>query len=75
MKVLLFGMLTEVIGANRIEIENCSNVDTLKIKLMNNFPLLEKYKFTLAVNNQIITESIELNEHDTIALLPPFAGG
>lgn len=43
--------------------------------------LLEKYEglsqqsYAIAVNKKIITDNLKLSDNDTIALLPPFAGG
>ena len=36
-------------------------------------PILEACRF--AVNNEFVPEDYKLNEHDTIAVLPPASGG
>jgi len=74
MKVLLFGVLADVVGKPVIESE-ASELDDLKKNLLSEFPELKKYKFQFAVNKEKVEKNISLNAEDEIALLPPFAGG
>lgn len=74
-KVMLFGSLIDAAGTNHVEIKNISDVDTLKSKLLNDFPKLGKYKFVVAIYKQVVNGNAKLNNGDTVALLPPFAGG
>lgn len=74
-KAILFGSLIDAIGKNQIEINNVSDIDSLKAKLLLDFPILRNYKFAIAIHNQIVKDNIKLTNGDTVALLPPFAGG
>lgn len=74
MNVLLFGVLTDVIGKSKINIE-AKDIDSLKNKLFREFPDLNKYKFQFAVNKEKVDTNVLLNDTDEIALLPPYAGG
>ena len=74
MKVLLFGVLAEVVGKSKLEITS-GDIDSLKRDLLKEFPELNKYRFQIAVNKEKEEKNILLNEADEIALLPPYAGG
>lgn len=73
--ILFFGMLAEVTGTDKVEVENLSDTDTLIDYLIKKYPLLKNKTYRIAVNKKLITGKEALNEGDTIALLPPFAGG
>lgn len=76
-KVMLFGSLVDATGTSQIEIKvnEASDVDSLKSKLLNDFPKLSKYNFVVAVYKQVVNGNAKLNNGDMVALLPPFAGG
>ena len=74
-KVIFFGSIAEVIGRNQIEMDTVSDVDSLKLKLVKDFPKLSECKFVIAVNKTIVSGNYKFNNADTVALLPPFAGG
>jgi len=42
---------------------------------MDDFPSLSQYTFQFAVNKEKVNDNVSLNDHDEVALLPPFAGG
>ena len=73
--VLLFGSLAEAVGRSQLQIKNVLDTETLKSKLLGEFPKLEKYKFVIAVCKHVVKANTILHEGDTVALLPPFAGG
>lgn len=73
--VLLFGSLAEATGKSQLEIKNVLDTETLRSKLLGEFPKLEKYKFVIAVCKHVVKVNTILHEGDTVALLPPFAGG
>lgn len=75
MKILLFGVLADVVGESVIEMETINDVDTLKRNVLSKYPLLNNYNFMIAVNKGKIENNISIKEGDEIALLPPFAGG
>jgi len=74
MKILLFGVLTDVVGKSKLDV-NATDINSLKEILLNEFPDLNKYKFQFAVNKEKVERNIRLSEGDEVALLPPFAGG
>ena len=74
MNVLLFGVLADVTGKTEVEIK-AIDTDSLKKDLLTQFPLLNQYRFQLAVNKEKIKNNVSLSEADEVALLPPFAGG
>ncbi len=73
--VLFFGSLADATGKSRLEINNVSDTETLRSKLLRDFPKLEKYKFVIAVCKHVVKANTTLHEGDTVAFLPPFAGG
>ncbi len=73
--ILFFGMLAEATGIDKTEIKNVNDSDTLIDYLKKQYPLLKNKTYRVAVNKKLITGKEVLNEGDTIALLPPFAGG
>ena len=74
MNVLLFGVLADVTGKSEVEIK-AMDTDSLKKDLLIQFPMLNQYRFQLAVNKEKIRNNVALSEADEVALLPPFAGG
>ncbi|MFC5285329.1 MoaD/ThiS family protein [Pedobacter alpinus] len=50
-------------------------VENLVKNLLQQYNNLSKTSFIVAVNTSIATNDLALNNNDTIALLPPFAGG
>jgi molybdopterin converting factor small subunit len=77
LKLLFFGALTDVVS-NKQQIVD--GIDTKDVKTLDSFlklkyPVLNSYKYKIAVNQQIINENKLLNDGDEIAFLPPFAGG
>ena len=73
--LLIFGQLTEIIGASKLILKDIVDTDSMIHKLHLEFPELGKSNYRIAVDNIIISESKELNNNSTVALLPPFSGG
>ncbi len=74
-RVLLFGQLTDICGAEQVETELFQDTDTLIENLKEQYPALQTATFTIAVNNKQIQGKHPLQDHDVVALLPPFSGG
>ena len=74
-RILFFGVLSEVAGKQGEEISFSGDLAALVVLLKQNYPALNDYQFSVAINQDISTESKELSPGDEIALLPPFTGG
>ena len=73
--VLFFGMAAEAAGKKTATISNILDTNSLKTILLRDYPLLNKFSFSLAVEKKIINSNTRLKEGDAIAVLPPFSGG
>lgn len=74
-KVIAFGYIADILGKNPLELEDISDTDMLKSKLYAEYPDLKRREYKIAVNQQIISKDISLDENSEVVLLPPFAGG
>ncbi len=80
MKILYFGMISEITGkaletVDTPNFELMQNVDQIRMKLQEMYPELSKVSFSIAINQQLESGDIKLTNQSEIALLPPFAGG
>jgi molybdopterin synthase sulfur carrier subunit len=74
-KVLFFGVISEITGTNLKVYREVESVGDLKLRIQDDFPEVVHYNFRIALNNEILNTDVPLNDGDEIALLPPFAGG
>ncbi|MEZ4999810.1 MAG: MoaD/ThiS family protein [Bacteroidales bacterium] len=74
-KILLFGVLAEEAGAERIELETGSDLDGLRSQVEKLYPPFSRYDYRLSVNRTLVQGNIALSDGDEVAFLPPFAGG
>ncbi len=74
-KVLFFGVLSEVTGTSLKFYDNVKSIEGLKLRIYDDYPEVVHYNFLISLNNEIIHSDAEFNDGDEIALLPPFAGG
>lgn len=72
--VIVFGSLTEIFGANTVEVEASTSKELIS-QLEKDYPTLADKSYAMAVNHQMISEDTRLNSGDEVALLPPFSGG
>jgi len=75
MTVHLFGNLADLTEKEHIDIDYPATTDKLVESLIALYPELTNHKFRVAVNQELIYETRELQPDDEIALLPPFSGG
>ncbi len=75
MKILFFGILSEIAKANELQINDFGTLNEVKEYLFQNYPDLSNKTFQFAVNQRITNNNIVLKPSDVIACLPPFAGG
>jgi len=73
-----FGLIADITNINeelfRLEKSDYTTNDLMQ-QLHEKYTDLQNVSFTIAVNKSITTTEMILNNNDTIALLPPFAGG
>jgi molybdopterin synthase sulfur carrier subunit len=74
-KVLFFGVLTEVTGTNCKHYKEVKSIADLKFRIEDDFPEIAHYDFRISLNNEIINNDPSLSNGDEVALMPPFAGG
>jgi molybdopterin synthase sulfur carrier subunit len=74
-KVLFFGVLTEVTGTDCKHYRDLGSTGDLRLRLEDDFPEVANYNFRISLNNEIINEDRPLHNGDEVALMPPFAGG
>jgi molybdopterin synthase sulfur carrier subunit len=74
-KVLFFGVLSEITGSGVKFYGDVKSVEHLKLRINDDFPELEHYKFKVSLNNELINGDSLLKNGDEVAFLPPFAGG
>ncbi len=74
-QIKIFGQLAEITGNNELHLQNVSDTDSLRKKLVSDYSKLQHCSFVIAVDKKIVTENLPLNAGDVVALLPPFAGG
>lgn len=74
-KVLFFGVLSEVAGTGIKFYDEVKSIEHLKQRVADDFPEIIHYKFKISLNNELISDDAELKYNDEVAFLPPFAGG
>lgn len=76
-KVKAFGITKDILGGKEMVVDvEGRTVAELRQFLTAKYPSLTRLRSLLiAVNNNYAEETIELNETDEIALIPPVSGG
>ncbi len=74
MQVLLFGLIAEAAGTDRIEL-NATSTQELRELLVARIPEMKGLSYSIAVDRSLVHEDIALSGTEEIAVLPPFAGG
>lgn len=75
MKLLYFGILSELAGKQTEEITLEGTVKDLRLFLNSTYPSFSSQNFQVAMNQKIVTDQAILEPESEVALLPPFAGG
>lgn len=74
-QVIVFGQLTDIMGHNPVTIDSAADTSDLIEQLNQRYPALVNKPYIIAVDKQIVTGHTALSGNNTVALLPPFAGG
>lgn len=74
-KIIIFGQLTDITGTANLVLTDVSDTDTLIKELNRKYPSFVNTKYMIAVDKKVITENVIIDQHNTIALMPPFSGG
>ena len=74
-KILAFGQIADILDKSSLTFSDVKNTDSLIANLTETFPELSSLKYSIAVNQKLVHTNSELNDNDTVALLPPFSGG
>ena len=77
-KIELFGITREIVGASRIgfELPSPATVHVLLEQLRKRYPRLQGLSsLAVAVNSEYAAQDVVLAENDEIALIPPVSGG
>ena len=73
--VILFGALADVAGKSKLMINDCEDTQSLKCKVIQEFPALNNSEFLISVNKKLVRHNQKLKWGNEVAFLPPFAGG
>lgn len=73
--VLAFGQIADIIGQSTINYSTPTTLLAFKTNIENDYPLLAKIAYRIAINKKLVVEDSTLTEADELALLPPFSGG
>jgi molybdopterin synthase sulfur carrier subunit len=75
MKVLYFGVLSEITGKTEEEIGFNGTVEELRKQMESQYEGFVKQQYQIAVNQNIAQDSATLSGAEEVAFLPPFTGG
>jgi molybdopterin synthase sulfur carrier subunit len=73
-QVVVFGQLTDIMGSG-VTVEDVTDTSELIHRLNERYPALANAPYIIAVDKQIVNGNTVLTGNNTVALLPPFAGG
>jgi molybdopterin converting factor subunit 1 len=77
-KLLLFGITSDLLATSSLELELPSNstIQQLKDNLLKTYSQLENIdSYAIAVNEEYASNEMVVKENDVIAIIPPVSGG
>jgi len=74
-QVIVFGQLQDIMGHHPVTIDEVADTSALVQQLNKRYPALVNAPYIIAVDKQIVNGNTPLTGNNTVALLPPFAGG
>ena len=81
MKIIYFAWIRDITNFNEelINSDEIKNLDHLKKYIISKYPDLKKHLdqeiLRFAVNQEYVSENIDLKKNDEIAVFPPVSGG
>lgn len=73
--VIFFGSLADLIGKSKLVVNGCTDILSVKEKVISEYPQLKDCVFLISVNRKLVKNNLALEEGNEVAFLPPFAGG
>jgi molybdopterin converting factor small subunit len=71
----IFGQLKDIVGSDRIELDDVNDTDVLIAALKEKYPKIGNSSFAISVDRKIVKGKVALGHESEVALLPPFSGG
>ena len=75
MKLLYFGILSELAGQTEEEIQFVGSLQELRKQIVHKYAGFEEHPFQIAINQKIAQDELQLAGSEEVAFLPPFTGG
>lgn len=77
-KVLLFGIVKDIVGENTIDLDLDSTISVKDFQqiIQNKYTGLKDIEnFAIAVNEEYVNRDYEIQNNDVVAIIPPVSGG
>lgn len=74
-EIRFFGQLTDLTKSEVIFLEDLSDTEQVKKRVLELYPALATTSFMMALNNTMIKEKMNIDSNSVIAFMPPFSGG
>ena len=76
-KLLVFGVFTDIFKVNEfsLEVQSPLNVGQLKAYIVAKYPQTASLNFTVAVDETYADDATIIKENQVVALIPPVSGG
>jgi molybdopterin converting factor small subunit len=74
-EIRFFGQLTDLTKSEVIFLEDLSDTEQVKKRVLELYPALATTSFMMALNNTMIKEKMNVDSNSVIAFMPPFSGG
>lgn len=74
-EIISFGRIAEIVGSQKLAINNIDDTDGLKAYLEEKFPELKALKYKLALDRQLVQDNSRVYHNSVVAIMPPFSGG
>ena len=75
LKISLFGQLKQITGSSELVLQDIIDTDQLIKEMISRFPEIEGMNYMIALDKTIIHTNTSIQEHQELALLPPYSGG